>query len=66
MQVHFGYGNMSGISSLSSYASRLLIKDCESYFNKLILSNGIQLPDLCIIVEWIEDVSKWPNIQWPD
>lgn len=66
MRAHIGNGSMARISSVSSYASGLSNTDRESYFKKLTLSNGIRLPDPCTIVEWIEDVSRWPNIQWPD
>lgn len=66
MRAHIGNGSMARISSVSSYASELSNTDRESYLEKLTLSNGIRLPDPCTIVEWIEDVSRWPNIQWPD
>ena len=32
----------------------------------MTLTNGVRLPDPCSINEWVDDVSKWPNIQWPD
>lgn len=35
-------------------------------FNKLTLVNGNQLLDPCALIEWVEDVSKWTNIQGPD
>ena len=57
---------MAEINSLLSYARELSTQDREFYFNKLTLTNGVRLPDPCTINEWVEDVSKWPNIQWPD
>jgi len=64
MRAHIGNGSMQRISSVSSYMSGLSNTDRESYFKKLTSSNVIRLPDPCTIVEWIEDVSRWPNIQW--
>lgn len=53
--------------STSSYVSGLVKdSDRENYFNKLTLANGNQLPDPYGITEWVEDGTKWPNVQWPD
>ena len=57
---------MAASSGLSSYAGALSVKDREEYFKKLTLTNGKRLPDPCTLTEWDYDVSKWPNIQWPD
>ena len=54
---------MAEINSLSSCANGLSTEDHECYLHKL--TNGVRLPDLCSINKWV-DVSKWPNIQWPD
>lgn len=57
---------MAASKGLSSYSGSLSTKDREAYFKKLTLTNGRQLPDPCLINEWENDVSKWPDIQWPD
>ncbi len=51
---------------MSTYTSQLTVKDRENYFIKLTLSDGQQLPDPSGITEWEEDVTKWPDVQWPD
>ena len=66
MRAHFGNGSMAEINSLSSYARELSTQDRKFYFNKLTLTNGVRLQDPCTINERVEDVSNWPNIQWPD
>ena len=57
---------MAEINCLSTYVNGLSTNDREFYFKKLTLTNGNRLPDPCSISEWVEDVSKWPQIQWPD
>lgn len=53
---------MAESNSLPSYARGLTTKNRECYLNKLTLANSDPLPDPCASSEWVEDVSKWPDI----
>ena len=66
MRAQHGGRNMAEDNGLSTYAKGLSLKDRECYVAKLTLTNGDRLPDPYAVTEWTEDVSKWPNIQWPD
>ncbi len=57
---------MAASGGLSNYAKSLSAKDRKDYLKKLTLTNGSRLPDPFTITEREHDVSKWPNIQWPD
>ena len=66
MRAQIGNKKMSEDDTLSSYARALTGKDRENYYNKLTLTTGQRLTDPCTITQWEEDMSKWPNIQWPN
>lgn len=50
---------------VSRYALSLTPQDREQYHSKLVLANGDCLPDPELLTEWVDDVSKWPDIHWP-
>lgn len=52
----------------SAYLKGLSPVDRDGYLNKLKLSAGVQLPDPYSLpaCEWVKDMKRWPNVQWPD
>lgn len=62
MQSHFGKGSIAEFLSLS----RLQGDDSENYLNGLTLENGTWIPNPYGITKWVDNVTKWPSIQWPD
>ncbi|KAF4097197.1 hypothetical protein G5714_021205 [Onychostoma macrolepis] len=46
-------------------ASKETSQDREQYHSKLVLANGDCLSDPELLTEWVDDVSKWPDIHWP-
>ena len=50
----------------SDYFKSLEKDDQKQYKRKLTLSNGDVLPDPNTLVNWNDDVSLLPNIDWPD
>lgn len=48
------------------YTLSLSSKERERYVTELMSTNGHHLPDPYGITKWVDNISKWPNIQLRD